>query len=119
MNARFENVRKAFRDECDRTGRAPNLTNFIGSIRATFPLNKPVYVVIYEYITSSGSDRDAELLTEAEINWPGLKNDKTWRDIYFHVSKQDPNIWILRNEFRGNSHILSAILVESAREKFW
>lgn len=118
MNSGFEAVQKDFRDECDRIGRCPNLVDYVTRIRAAFPVNIPIYVVIHEYHLSSGSDRDAELLTEADINWPGQKNEKIWRNIYFHPSSQNPNIWILRDRFRGDKNILSAILSASGQKKF-
>ena len=109
----FADIQGAFRSECDRSGRVPNLANY--DIRRVLAQNVPVYVVIYEYIHHSGSDKYAEILPETDINWPGKPNEKTFRNSYFHQSKQDTNIWILKQEYRGASAVLRALLKEKTK----
>lgn len=106
----FNEVQQAFSLECTLRKEFPDLKDWIAKIRQAIPKG-PVYVILHEYQTDSGKERDAFLLTTQGINWNGQKNDPQMRTLYFHKSRYDSNIWVLKENFRWQSNILKTLVL--------
>lgn len=89
-----------------------DLNEWIPVIRK-FVGKEPLYMVIYECSKNGHLTLYANLFRSIHINWMGKnKNNYELRGIFFHRSKFDPNIWIIKKEGRTNLEIIKSILTK-------
>ncbi len=103
------NLKKDFAVACTRTKDIPDMQVWTPIIRNVIP-KKAVYVFGYKYVDDAGSDQDAFILLDHEINWPNSKNDPDFRSKYFHKSKYDSNIWILEKDHRYDGNVIKSLI---------
>ncbi len=105
----LQSLKINFNNHCNITKNIPDLQFWTTNIRSIIP-HSAIYIIIHQYVNNSGSDMDCFLLLPNELNWTSKTNNPEFRDIYFHQSKYDSNIWILKNEYRYKTNILKQLV---------
>lgn len=114
MSCSINILQQQFTRACTKLRTTPDMAQWVPKIRALNPKGA-FYVIIYQYVASSGSDMDSFIFFPNQIKWPGdQSNDPEFRAKYFHSSTHDSNIWILKKEYRGDSSVLQKILIPLA-----
>ncbi|AGF85675.1 hypothetical protein QJ854_gp107 [Moumouvirus goulette] len=110
----FQLLQEDFITDCNKIYAVPDMKLWSKKVRNAFP-KEAVYIIIHKYIDVSGSELDSFILQSSDIKWPTQKNDPTFRNQYFHKSKYDTNIWILKDHFRTRTSIIKSLLVDDKK----
>ena len=92
----------------------PDMKVWHAKIRHGIPYGA-IYIIIHRYVDVAGSETDSYLLLSDDINWIDQKNDPEFRGFYFHQSKFDSNIWILKQDIRGHTNIISGLFKDPTK----
>ncbi|AQN67963.1 hypothetical protein [Saudi moumouvirus] len=106
----FSEIQKEFIMDCNRSQMIPDMEFWSKKIRSVLSKGA-VYIIIHKYIDVSGSELDTFILQSSDIQWPSQKNDPTFRNQYFHKSKYDSNIWILKDKYRTQTSIIKSLII--------
>nr|AEX63232.1 hypothetical protein mv_L1030 [Moumouvirus Monve] len=105
----LDKIQQEFISECNRSNAIPDMESWSKRIRDVLPKGA-FYIIIHKYIDVSGSELDAFILQSTDIKWPSQKNDSSFRNQYFHKSKYDTNIWILKDKYRTEITIIKSLI---------
>ena len=114
----FEEVRQSFIKEANQTVGVPDMSIWAPKIRSVNPKGA-VYVILFkEFESGFTPEWFYGVLLPNDINWEAnKKNDPAFRSTYFHVSKSDSNIWILKNDFRRDTEVVKKLITKDGYAK--